>query len=447
MLPLVAIVGRPNVGKSTLFNRLVGRRRALVAHESGLTRDRHYGMAAWEGRTFQIVDTGGFESEATGLDALIRAQTESAIEEADLLVMVMDAREGLTTTDMDLASRLRRTSKPVLHVVNKVDGPRQESLAAEFYSLAPKALHAVSAEHGRGFDELIDDILAGLPATDATSAPDEAAPQDRPIRVALVGRPNAGKSALLNRLTGSERSIVSEVPGTTRDPIDADLTVDGQRFTLVDTAGLRRKRRAASFMEQIAALRAQRTIHEAHVACLLIDTDDEIAAQDAKIASMAVEIGRALVLVFTKADLLSGPRTAARRKIAEQVRERLRFVEFAPQLFVSALSGRDIQRVLPAARAAYEQWNSRVATAELNRFFETAVQAHPPPSHHGRLVRLYYVTQADVRPPTFVVMTNYPAGIPEAYRRYLANRIRERFGFKGTPFRLFFRPKKERKAR
>lgn len=444
LLPLVAIVGRPNVGKSTLFNRMIRRRSALVADEAGLTRDRHYALTEWESRTFQVVDTGGFELDAADdLSQLVRQQTEIAIAEADLVLLVVDTRAGMTANDLELLEILRRRGRRFMLVANKVDGPKQEPLTAELYASGVEHVLAVSAEHGRGFDELVDAILEALPSavsgarapTDVALAPDPGA-----IRVALVGRPNAGKSALLNRLSGQERAIVSDIPGTTRDPIDVAIRAAAGAFVLVDTAGIRRKHRSAPVMEQLAVLRAQRAIYEADVACLLIDATQPIAAQDAKIASLAVESGRGLVLVFTKSDLFRDL-TRERRRLAALVEEKLRFAAFAPQLFLSAREGKHVSRLLPTIARVHRQCGRRVATAELNRFLEEITASHPPPSHHGRPVRLYYITQADTRPPTFIVSTNYPAAIPESYKRYLANRIREAFEFGGTPLRVFLRGK------
>ncbi len=436
MIPLVAIVGRPNVGKSTLFNRLVRQKSALVADEPGLTRDRHYGRAEWEEQVFDLVDTGGFESDAEegAIEALIRQQTETAIAEADVVVLVWDAREGPTAADEELVAILRRCDKPVIYAANKVDGPKQEQLIAAFYELGVGEVLPTSAEHGPGLDALIDALLAALPK------PDRAVPlaegQEVPLKLALVGRPNAGKSALLNRLVGKERSIVSDVPGTTRDPVDAELEVGGKRYLLVDTAGIRRKRRSGPVMEQISVLRALRAVSQADVAVLLIDGSAEIGAQDAKIANMALEAGRGLLIVFSKSDLLD---TDARRRVREMTEGRLHFVDFAPTLLLSSKSGKGVDQLLPKVRKIHAEAQRRISTSELNRFLEALVGAHGPPAFRGRPVRLYFITQAQTAPPTFIVSVNHVQGVVTSYRRYVLNRLREVYGFEGVPLRVIYR--------
>lgn len=451
MLPLVAIVGRPNVGKSTLFNRLIGRKSALVADEPGLTRDRHYGQATWEDRSFLLIDTGGFETQASELrsdlpmEALVRAQTEMAIAEAELVVLLWDVRDGPTNDDGELVEMLRRTHKPIIYVANKVDGPKQDALVNAFYELGVDNVLGISAEHGLGVDDLIDAILAQLPPAPAKvdveggEGDGESAEEAAPLRLALVGRPNAGKSALLNRLVGAERSIVSEVPGTTRDPVDAEIVVNDQRYILVDTAGIRRKRRGGPVMEQISVLRALRAVAEADVACLLIDGTEEVSSQDAKIANMALEAGRGLLLVFTKSDLL-GPKTPARQRVKQMLDDHLHFVDFAPHLLLSSKSGQGVDRLLPAVRRIHQEAARRIPTSELNRFLESLLDAHAPPAYRGRPVRLYYVTQATTRPPTFIISVSSVQGVVASYRRYISNRLREVYGFAGVPLRVFYRP-------
>ncbi|MBW2730887.1 MAG: ribosome biogenesis GTPase Der [Deltaproteobacteria bacterium] len=446
MIPFVAIVGRPNVGKSTLFNRLVGRRSALVADEPGLTRDRHYGRAEWEGVPFQLVDTGGFESDATpgAMDGLIREQTEVAVEEADLVLLIWDAREGITNTDTELVNLLRRSGKPTLHVANKVDGPKQDPLVAEFYATGVERIFPVSAEHGLGIDDLIDAVLEWIAAERADAGASEPSAKGDGIRIALVGRPNAGKSALLNRLAGAERSIVSDVPGTTRDPVDVEIDADGERIVVVDTAGIRRKRRSGPVMEQISVLRALRAVGEADVTCLLLDTTEPIAMQDAKIANMALEAGRGLILILSKADLLV-PGRQARRELDQQLDDRLAFVSYAPQVLLSSKTGKGVNKILPMVKRVYAEGQRRISTSELNRFLESALNAHHPAAYHGRQVRLFYITQADTRPPTFIVHVNYVDGVTTSYRRYLQNRLRDQYKFEGVPLRIFYRAR-ERSA-
>jgi len=452
MLPLVAIVGRPNVGKSTLFNRLVGRKSALVANEPGLTRDRHYGRAEWERRSFDLVDTGGFESDTVegGIEALIRAQAETAIEEADVVILVWDVRDGPTTTDGELVSILRRSGKPVLYVANKVDGPRQEPLVPIFYELGIEEILAVSAEHGLGMDDFIDRLLeriplpivGALPKDDTDQGDEELKDDGAPLKLALVGRPNAGKSALLNRLLGEERSIVSDMPGTTRDPVDAELEIGGKRYLLIDTAGIRKKQRSGPLMEQISVLRALRAVTQADIACLLIDGEGEVAAQDARIANMALDAGRGLLLIFSKSDLL-GSRTKARRRIETMIADHLYFVDYAPYLLLSAKTGAGVDKVLPKVRAIQREAQRRIGTAELNRLLQALVAAHSPPAFRGRSVRLYYITQAQTAPPTFIVSVNHVQGVPKSYRRYVLNRLRAVYGFEGVPLRVFYRAHRE----
>ncbi len=440
MIPLVAITGRPNVGKSTLFNRLLRSRQAIVQDEPGVTRDRHYGTCSYEGRTFSLVDTGGFIPEATkGLEALVREQTQLAIDEADLVLTVLDARQGLMDADKAIVDTLRRSGKPVLYVANKVEGAEQRALAMEFYRLGAAGILCISAEHGLGMEELVDAILTRLPPVEESKpANTDDNPQQDSIRVALVGRPNAGKSSLLNCLAGKQRAIVSEMPGTTRDSIDVLLDTAHGPFTLVDTAGIRRHRRASPEMEKYAILRALRSINNADVVCLIIDAKEGVAEQDAKIAGMALEAGKGLALAFSKMDLLV-PRVPAKRKLEAQTREKLQFIPYAPLLFLSTITGQGIKRLLPAIKRIHNECGKRISTSELNRFLEEVAAAHTPPAHRGRPVRFYYITQPQAFPPTFLVSTNYSNGIHITYRRYLVNKLRQRFGFKGSPLRLFFR--------
>ncbi len=459
MTPLLAIVGRPNVGKSTLFNRLIGRRHAIVEDNPGVTRDRNYGSATLDGRRLVVCDTGGFEPAAqAGIEAAVREQTRIAIEEADLVILLMDVRDGLLAADRDVVELLRRSGKPTLHVVNKVDGPKQELSVPEFYELGAGRILGISAEHGLGLDELCDAILEALPGAPA-AAPDplevaegEEEPEERPalveeepaaepIRLALVGRPNAGKSSLLNRLCGAERAIVSPTPGTTRDPIDATIESAQGRFVIVDTAGIRRRRSVGTAMEKIAVLRALTAVSDADVACLLLDAEQPVAEQDAKIASLALEAGRGLVLAVSKADLL--PRGGgARRALLRSIADSLGFVSYAPVLFLSSRTGTGTGELLRTVRRVHAACGKRIGTAELNQFIEETAVAHPPPAFRGQAVRFYYMVQPQARPPTFLVTTNHADGVPLTYRRYVANRLRERYAFEGAPIRLFFRQRK-----
>jgi GTP-binding protein len=433
--PLVAIVGRPNVGKSTLFNRLVGGHHAIVEDEPGVTRDRRYGEAEWAGRRFRVVDTGGLDPGAAATGSIGRKVVEQAMRavgEAELVVFVIDARGGLTGGDRDAAEAIRRTGKRVLWVANKVDGARQESEAAELYGLGADEVIGVSAAHGRNLAELLDAILARLP-----DAP-EAVPreQERPIAVALVGRPNAGKSSLLNRLVGDERVIVDATPGTTRDPVDTELCYGERRLLLIDTAGIRKRARVELAMEKIAVAMAEKSIHRADVTVLVVDGAAGIAEQDAKVAGLCDEIGRALVIALNKRDLVDA---RAEKKLHEELERKLQFVPWAKVLSCSAKTGRGIRELLEAVVAVEANYARRVSTGSLNRFFEGVLERHPPSLYQGHPVKLYYIVQASSRPPTFVLSVNHPEGVHFSYRRYLANQLRAEFGFDGTPVRIITR--------
>lgn len=443
MKPVVCIVGRPNVGKSTLFNRLVGARLAIVQDEPGVTRDRLYGEGDWDGQEFVVVDTGGLtpSSDAT-LARSILAQATVGIEEADVLVFVVDARAGITAEDEEVARLLRQSGKPVLLAANKADSEAAALEASEFYALGLGDVFAVSAQHGRNTAELLDGLVDALRAGGPEEEP-EAEADEPSIRVALVGRPNAGKSSLVNRLLGEDRMLVDATPGTTRDPVDSAWEAGGQRFTLVDTAGIRRKRSIALDMEKIAVLKAVRALERADVACLVLDVEAKPADQDARIAGIVEESGRALVVLANKVDQVpvGSPRWKAQR---DAIAEQLRFVAYAPVLPVSAHSGAGLEKLPAVLLRAHGQWDRRLGTSLVNRFLEDAVAAHHPATHQGREVKLYYGTQVSSRPPTFLFSVNHPEALKEAYKRYLANRLREAFGFEGTPIRLVFRRRSRR---
>ena len=442
-LPVVALVGRPNVGKSTLFNRLVGGHNAIVEDEPGVTRDRRYGDADWVGKAFRVVDTGGLDlaaaAHASGMARRVADQALRAVDEAELVVFVLDAPEGLTPGDRDAAEVLRKRGKPVLWVANKVDGARQESLAGELYSLGADEVIAVSATHGRNIGELLDAIVARLPGAPGLLELDGG---DHPIRVALVGRPNAGKSSLLNRLAGSERVIVDATPGTTRDPVDMAVEYDGRKFVIIDTAGIRRRIRVEAKMEKIAMAMAEKAVGRCDVALLMIDGEGGIGEQDARIAGLCDEEGRALVIGLNKRDLLSGP---DERKLREEIERKLQFVPWARVVALSARTGRGVPELMRAVMDASAAFRKRVTTGELNRFFEGLVERHPPSVYKGHPVKLYYITQASAAPPTFVLQVNSPEGVHFSYRRYLANQLRKQFGFDGTPVRIITRGRKSKK--
>ncbi|HLE58837.1 MAG TPA: ribosome biogenesis GTPase Der [Candidatus Limnocylindria bacterium] len=462
-LPVVAIVGRPNVGKSTLFNRLIGERVAIVEDVPGTTRDRVYGTAEWNGRRFTVVDTGGLELEPGGtIEARVQDQARVAIDEADVILFVVDAEVGLAPLDHEVADRLRRASKPTLLVVNKADNPRREAEAAEFYALGFDPAIAVSAQHGRSTGDLADMLVDALPpATDAEREPQASAwegalPTDDelaelaqtemgPPRVAVVGRPNTGKSTFVNRVLGHERMIVSEVPGTTRDPVDSLIEVDGEPMILVDTAGIRRRGSVRRGIEQYSVLRSLKAIDRADVAVVLTDAVEGYTAQDAHVVGYVLEAFKGIVLVINKWDALEKDGHTADEWL-HTLRRTAPYLEWADIVFASALTGQRVERILREARRVAEERYRRVPTAELNRVISDAVREHPPSHVRNRLPKILYATQAAVAPPTFVVFVNDPALIHFSYRRYLENRIRAEYGFLGTPIRIILRQRESEES-
>ncbi len=464
--PLVAVIGRPNVGKSTLFNRLVGGRPALVHDTPGLTRDRRYGEVDYFGREMRIVDTGGLDPEAAGevVGAGIHRQALRAIEESDALLLVVDGRAGVSAIDHQLAKQLRATGKPVFLAVNKIDHPKADHLVHEFHELGLGNAFAISAAHGRGIDALLEAIAdavigpapAGTPAEPgddifdaldaAEESDEEAAARERepagPLRVAFVGRPNAGKSSLTNRLLGEERSLVHDVAGTTTDPVDAQFSIGGRDYTLVDTAGIRRKARIDEDIEKIAVSMALGQIERADVAVLVIDAGIGPAEQDARIAGKIEEAGRALVIALNKSDLVQGE--AKKAALRELTKDTFHFLEWAPVVHLSAQRGDGVDRLLDVVDQVAKEHRRRIPTAQLNRFFAEVIEEMPPPLHHGRAVRIHYITQAATRPPTFILWANTPEGLAPSYKRFIANRLRQAYGFKGTPLRIFIKARKDR---
>jgi len=453
-LPLVALVGRPNVGKSTLFNRIAGRRLAIVEGVPGVTRDRNYADVTMEGRRFSVVDTGGFEpGSADPLVELVGRQAQLAVDEASAVVLVVDGRAGLTTVDQAVAEMLRRSGKPLFVAVNKIDGPEAESEAplAEFHRLGFGNVWAISAEHGRGVGDLLEALLAVLDPA-ASRAPEESealpdgpqtdAASDREIRIAIVGRPNVGKSTFVNALLGEERFVVSEVPGTTRDAIDSVLEHRGRRFVVTDTAGIRRKSSIAQKVEAYAVVRAMRSIEGAEVVAFLLDAGEAGVEQDARLLALVEEKGRALILVVNKWDL--GEREGATRDYyRRELRDRLGFVSFAPLLFASGETGQGVAAVLDTAARLVDQYRARFPTRALNDLLETIQASHPAPLDRGRPVKLYYINQVAFAPPTFVVQCNRPGAIGDAYRRFVEHRIREAFGLE-VPLRIIYKERRRR---
>ncbi|WP_040666290.1 ribosome biogenesis GTPase Der [Nitrolancea hollandica] len=436
--PLVAIVGRPNVGKSTLFNRLIGERRAIVEDLPGTTRDRLYGETEWNGVTFGLIDTGGLQSDAEIEGAssveIVRATQEQAglaLEEADLILFLVDAQAGITAGDLEVADLLRRTRKPIYVVANKAESRVNQESSFEFYELGLGDVFPVSAIHGMGIGDLLDAITEELPIAEAAEEPDVPA-------IAIVGRPNVGKSAILNAILGRGRQIVSPIPGTTRDAVDTELVWSGVPVVLIDTAGIRRRGRVERGIEKYSVLRASRAISRADVAILVLDATEPFTAQDLHVAGYVEEQKKGIVLVINKWDLIEKTGETM-GEFLEKAREAFDFMPYAQVIFTSALTGQRIPKIMDAALEVISERNKRISTGELNRMLREALHRHPPPSKPGKWVKFYYVTQASVAPPTFVFFTNYPENVHFSYRRYLENTIREQFGFEGTPIVLRFR--------
>jgi GTP-binding protein len=434
-VPVVAVVGRPNVGKSTLVNRILGRREAVVEDVPGVTRDRVPYDASWSGRRFTLIDTGGWEQDAKGLQAQVAAQAELAIAAADVVIFVVDATVGATDTDEAVVRVLRRAGKPVVLVANKVDDARTEADAAGLWSLGLGEPYAVSALHGRGSGDLLDAVLAALPETPAETYGEEGGPR----RVALLGRPNVGKSSLLNKLAGADRVVVDAVAGTTRDPVDELIELGGREWRFVDTAGIRRRAHQASGTDYYATLRTQSALDRAEVAVVLIDASETLSEQDTRIISMVVDAGRALVIAYNKWDLLDDER---RFYLEREIEKDLVQVQWAPRVNVSAATGRHVEKLVPALDTALQSWDTRIPTGRLNAFLGELVAAHPHPVRGGKQPRILFATQADTRPPRFVL---FSTGFLEAgYRRFIERRLREEFGFAGTPIEVSVRMREKR---
>ncbi|MBS1696589.1 MAG: ribosome biogenesis GTPase Der [Actinobacteria bacterium] len=435
--PVLAVVGRPNVGKSTLVNRILGRREAVVQDIPGVTRDRVSYDALWLGRRFVVQDTGGWEPDAKGLQQLVADQAAVAMRTADAIILVVDAVVGATAADEAAARLLRKSGKPVFLAANKVDNERGEADAAALWSLGIGEPHPISAMHGRGVADLLDAVMEKLPAMSEL-----AGGGGGPRRVALVGKPNVGKSSLLNRLAGDERSVVHDVAGTTVDPVDSLIELGGKTWRFIDTAGLRRKVGQASGHEFYASIRTHGAIDAAEVVIVLIDGSQPLTEQDQRVLTMVVEAGRALVLVFNKWDLVDEDR---RYVLDREIERELAQVQWAPRVNISAKTGRAVQKLVPALETALNSWDTRVSTGRLNTFFKEIVAATPPPVRSGKQPRILFATQATARPPTFVLFTT---GFLEAgYRRFLERRLRETFGFEGSPIRVNVRVREKRGQR
>jgi GTP-binding protein len=469
-LPVVAIVGRPNVGKSTLFNRLVGFKKSVVHDRPGVTRDRLYETAEILQRRFLCIDTGGLEPDPRDeLLQQMRKQVMVAVEEADVIVFLVDGRAGYTPADTEVADMLRRSGKPIVLAVNKLDGPAQDPLTADFWVMGIQPMVAISAEHGRNIYELAEAILERLPpappeeeqaeeeADDETTGEaeldDEAIYEGRaPVKgvgdeipailVAVIGRPNIGKSTLTNKLIGEERHVVHDMPGTTMDPVDSALSIDGKNYVFVDTAGVRRKARIEDPLERFVSLRAIQAIERCHICLLVVDATVGITEQDAKLAQLVVDRGRGLILLFNKWDLVKGMEDVDAKSVEDQKQQQLPHAFWAPHLFISAKTGKGLHRVLPTVDKVFEEFNRHIGTAEVNRFLERVLSTHTPPQRYHRPVRLYYAAQVRVRPPTFVFFSNTPEGVVESYKNFLSNRMRQEYGLEGTPLRLKFKKRR-----
>lgn len=426
-LPVVVIVGRPNVGKSTLFNAITGKRRSIVGDEPGITRDRIHGIADHHGRPFEIIDTGGIiENDADLIPTQILKQARVALEDASQIIFLIDGRTEITGADRDLAAMLRKLGKPVTLAVNKIDTQKNEGLQHEFHVLGFKSVFPVSAEHRTGIGDLLDHVTKDFPKTEMPEEGAEPEPEAaRAIKVAIIGRPNVGKSTLLNALVGKERAIVSPIAGTTRDSVDETVEHDGVRFTFVDTAGIRRKGKTHEMAEKLSVVMARRNIRMANVVLVVVDASEGVLAADATIAGYAHEEGRAVILVVNKWDL-KGP--ADKKKFAEQIADQLKFLEYAPVVYVSAAQNRGIGRLFGLIRGGYDEASKRISTGELNRFMELV--------KFDRDMKVYYITQASVRPPTFLVFTDNASNLHFSSERFIINQLRKRFGFKGTPISI-----------
>ena len=434
-IPRIAIIGRPNVGKSTLFNRIVGLRKAIVDDRPGVTRDRHDAQGAYQGRVFRLIDTGGLDPTANeGIIVQIKQQSELAIAEADLLIVTMDGRSGLTPLDHEIVSLVRGIQKPVFWVVNKVDTPKSETLLADFYQLGLKEIFPLSAEHGLGLDELLEALLPYCPPSheeeNVSSVP----------RVAVVGRPNVGKSTFVNLILGEDRVVVSDQPGTTRDPVDSDVTYQGTSYVLTDTAGIRRRGRIDRGVEGYSVVRAMRALGRSDVAVLLLDGSEGVTEQDTKIAGLIQRQGRGCVLMVNKWDLRESD-SEARTNYEHELRRRFPFFGFVPVVFASALNPKTVSQVFPEVGRVMSEFTKRIPTGRLNQFLQRALEKNPLPLRAGNPVKSVYITQVATKPPTFALFVRHSGDVNITYQRYLENALRDNFGFVGTPIKILVRNK------
>ncbi len=446
MKPIIAIVGRPNVGKSTLFNRIMGYRKAIAEDTPGVTRDRNYGEFDYRGRTFVLVDTGGFEpAKADGFSPLILKQIEVSLEEATAIVFLLDGKEGILPEDVEISNNLRKYGLPVLYVISKVDSiGREQAILPDFYALGVDTFYPVSAAHGLGISDLLDavyDAAGTEEGAEAAQKGDSSAPEaeDHVMHITLVGRPNTGKSSLTNRLIGQERMIVSEVPGTTRDSIDTKILYKNKEIVLIDTAGLRRKSKVSLKVEGYSVASALRSVDRADVVNLVIDAQEGVSHQDAAIAHTVLTRGKGMTIVVNKWDLLQSK--VNQSTFIETVREKIPHADYCPIIFTSALTGRHVTNIIDADIRVYDELHRRIATPRLNQVFEDIFQHFSIPNVKGKQIRILYVHQAQTPPPTFIFFANFPELIPDHYKKYLENALRERYSFQGAPVRLVFRKK------
>ncbi|CAM5791939.1 MULTISPECIES: ribosome biogenesis GTPase Der [Brevibacillus] len=434
-LPVVAIVGRPNVGKSTIFNRLVGERIAIVEDKPGVTRDRLYGKGEWLDQYFHVIDTGGIEfGETDEILTQMRHQAELAIDEADVIIMIADSRTGATDADLELARMLNRTGKPVVLAVNKVDNPEMRAEIYDFYTLGLGEPFPVSGSHGLGLGDVLEEVVRHFPAKEEEDQADDV------IRVSIIGRPNVGKSSLTNAILGEERVIVSDVAGTTRDAIDTPFERDGQQYVLVDTAGMRKRGKVYETTEKYSVMRAMRAIEESDVVLVVLNGEEGIIEQDKKIAGYAHEAGRAVIIIVNKWDALEKDDKTMNR-FTELIREEFKYLDYAPILYVSAKTKQRVHTILPKVNQVAEAHSMRVPTSVLNDLITDATIMTPPPSDRGKRLKINYATQATVKPPTFILFVNDPELMHFSYERYIENKIREAFVFEGTPIRIWTRKK------
>ncbi len=437
MKPVVAIVGRPNAGKSTLFNRITRTKDALVDNFPGITRDRHYGSCTWNDIEFSVIDTGGFSSgDDDDFSSLSREQVHLAISDADALILLLDGKYGVSPFDSELIGIIREMTCPVFYAVNKIDGYEKEDNINEFYSLGIDTIYPVSAEHGYGVPDFLDSLVSALPASPSTTEDDEA------IKIAIIGRPNVGKSSLINRILGENRVIVSDIPGTTRDSIDTTCEINGRKYLLIDTAGIRRKKQVFDKIEKISIIKALKSIERCDIALILIDAHEGITDQDVKIAGYAFERGCGCIFLLNKWDLVEKDHNTLKRYI-EKLRMEAKFLSFTPVLALSALTGQRVPKIFDLINTVYEQFTTRISTGPLNKIFERATAKTEPSLHNGRRIKFFYATQISEKPPTFISFVNTPDGIHFSYQRYLINQIRLATGLNQTPVRLFFRKRHE----